>query len=94
MGRPGKIARGRRRGRGGTSGRGASVKRLRRDVGLIGPNDRAGLGIGTKATEVVEVSQRLEDATYVLQIRQIDIARRSILKADVDDVSLYGRSFD
>src|SRR5680860_1737140 len=44
------------------------VQGLGCDVGLVGPHDGAGLGVGTQLAEVVRFGQRLEDAAVVAEV--------------------------
>jgi hypothetical protein len=45
------------------------VQRLRGYVGLIGPDDRAGLRVGTKPPEVLGIRQRFENTVCSTGIR-------------------------
>lgn len=44
------------------------VKRLRRDVRAVGPDDRPGLAIGYEAAGIRAIAQRLKDATVAQQV--------------------------
>jgi hypothetical protein len=60
---------------------GARVQRLGRDVGIVGPDDRAGLGIGAELAEVLEIAQRLEDNTAVVEeVGKVDLAEGAVIK--------------
>ena len=47
------------------------VEGLRRDVGLVGPDNRPGLGIRTQSLKVVRVAKGLEDAAVVEQVGEV-----------------------
>jgi len=47
---------------------GAGVQRLGRDVGIVGPDDRAGLAIGSQPAEVADGAKRFEYRAEVDQV--------------------------
>jgi hypothetical protein len=60
------------------------VERLGRDVGLVRPDDRSGLGIGAQLAEERGVAERLEDTPVVEEVREIDLGGGAIRKANLD----------
>ncbi len=81
------------RGRGGMS-LGMRVESLGRDVGFVWPDDRAGLGVGSKLAEVRGIAEGLEDAAVVEEVRKIDVSGEVILEADMNNVALEGLGVD
>lgn len=64
------------------------VERLRRQVGFIWPDNRAGLEVCAEPAEVFEVAEGLEDPAVVEQVRKIDVGSQAILKSDMDRIAL------
>src|SRR4029079_12486470 len=64
------------------------VQRLRRDVSLFRPDDRASLGIGSKASGEVQIAERLKHSPVVQEVRQIDIGDQTILEPNVNQMAL------
>lgn len=58
------------------------------DIGVIGPDDRPGLGVGAKATEELGIPQRLKGPAVVEEVRQIDVRGNAVLEANADDVAV------
>ena len=67
---------------------GAVVQRLRGDIGVVGPDDRAGLGVGAELAEVIEIPQRLKYPAVIEQIGEVDPRRKPVVEADADLVSM------
>ena len=67
---------------------GVRVQGLGCDVGLVGPDDRPGLGVGAQLAEVCGTAQWLEDAAVVDQVGEVDHGARAVLEADVDIVAV------
>jgi len=61
------------------------VKRLRRYVGAVGPNDRPQLLVEPDLPEVVGIRKRLED-TAPAPARKIDVALGAVLEAQAQAV--------
>ncbi len=51
------------------------VQRLRRDIGIVGPNDRASLWVSTKPVKVLEITKGLKDTAIVEQVGEVHIGR-------------------
>jgi hypothetical protein len=66
------------------------IQRLRCDVGFIGPNDRARLGICAKLAKVLRIMERLEYPSVSEQVGEVDIGDQSILESDVNRKAISG----
>jgi len=73
---------------------GPAIEALRRDIGTVGPDDRAGVAVRPKTVKEIRISQRLENTVEVEKMREINIGGQSILKTHVDDVGVDGRCFN
>src|SRR5690348_13277866 len=73
-------------GSGGRSGAplGMRVQRLRRNIGLIRPDNRARLGVRTQLSEKVQIPKRLEDPPVIKEIRQIDLCGQAVVETNID----------
>jgi hypothetical protein len=49
------------------------VESLRRDIGLIGPNDRSGLRVGLEPAEVGGIPQGLEKTAVVKKVGKFHV---------------------
>ena len=66
---------------------GTLVQCLRRNVGVVGPDDRVALGIHAQLGEESRVMERLEYSAVLQQVGKVDIADNPILEADTDYVA-------
>jgi hypothetical protein len=64
------------------------VQRLGPDVGVVGPDDRAGLDIRAELREAGRVTQRLEHATVVEQVGEVHVGCGAVREPDVRDVPI------
>ena len=64
------------------------VQSLRRDVSLVGPNDRARVSVSTKPAKVLNLPKRLEYAAIVRQVREVNIGSKAVVETHMNDVTV------
>src|SRR5207247_2841687 len=70
------------------------VKRLGRNIRLVGPDECADLRIGSEPAEVAHVAERLENTAEVLEVGKVDVPSDPVFEPDADSETVERCSLD